>query len=256
MGNDNTDAAVALLWGPQAQPRRGPRPTLRLDAIARTGIEIADADGLAAVTMQRVAERLDVTKMALYRYVPGKAELVALMIDLGLGEPPPDDTAHGGWRPVLDDWARRLFARFCQHPWALEAAVGARPIGPNELSWMEHAVAALSGTGLDGGEMLDVVVTLVGHARNLAAQMTAAAGTGGTTGPGRGAAPDASSQTSRIEQAMESSLSALIRGREQRFPALAAALASAVAQGSQDQALDFGLNRILDGIEALLATRR
>jgi AcrR family transcriptional regulator len=234
---DNTDAAVALLWEPQAQPRRGPRPTLRLDTIARTGIEIADADGLPAVTMQRVAERLDVTKMALYRYVPGKAELVALMIDLGLGGPPPLDAALRGWRPVLDDWSRRMFARFCQHPWTLEVTVGARPVGPNELSWIEHAVAALRGTGLDGGEMLDVVVTLVGHVRNLAAQIRAAAGTGGA------------------EQAMDSTLSALIRGREQRFPALAAALASAVAHGSQDQALDFGLDRILDGVEALIATR-
>lgn len=72
---------------------------MRLDAIAAAGIDIADRDGLSAVTMQRVAERLGVTKMALYRYVPGKVELVALMIDLGIGEPPRLATIAGGWRP-------------------------------------------------------------------------------------------------------------------------------------------------------------
>jgi len=80
--------AIALLWDRPATPRRGPKPALNLEAIAEAGIGVADADGLAAVTMQRVAAALGVTKMALYRYVPGKAELVALMIDMGLGEAP------------------------------------------------------------------------------------------------------------------------------------------------------------------------
>jgi AcrR family transcriptional regulator len=77
--------------------------------------------------MQRVADALAVTKMALYRYVPGKVELVALMIDIGIGEAPRLGRITGGWRPKLDQWARQMFSRFSQHPWALEATVGARP---------------------------------------------------------------------------------------------------------------------------------
>ncbi|WP_319458716.1 TetR/AcrR family transcriptional regulator [Micromonospora sp. RTP1Z1] len=224
-----------LLWDTPSGPRRGPRPTLTLPAIARAGIAIADADGLDGLTMQRVAESLDVTKMALYRYVPGKAELVALMIEVAIGEPPPPP-ADAGWRGQLDDWARQMFDRFRRHPWALTATVGARVMGPNELGWLERALAALTGTGLHGGEMLDVAVLLLGHARNLAQQVSAM-------------------ETGTPEQALESGLAALLRGREECFPALIAAVESAATHAAQDQALDFGLSRILDGVDLLIKTR-
>jgi AcrR family transcriptional regulator len=227
---------LALLWERRPQPRRGPRPALSLEAIARAGIEVADADGIPAVTMQRVAAALGFTKMSLYRYVPGKVELVALMVDTALGEPVSPDSVAAGWRPRLHDWATRMFDRFWRHPWALEATVGARPMGPNEIGWLEQAVAALSGTGLDGGEMLDVAVTLVGHVRTIAQQGAAVAG-------------------ETPERAMDAAMGALLHGREERFPALVAALDSARRNGSQDQALEFGLNRILDGVELLIATR-
>jgi AcrR family transcriptional regulator len=222
--------AITLLWRQQTASKRGPKPTLSLDTIATAGIEIADADGLAAVTMQRVAERLDVTKMALYRYVPGKLELVALMIDLAVGEPPPLDAVTGGWRPKLDTWARQMFDRFQAHPWALEATVGARAIGPNELGWLEQATAALTGTGLTGSQILDVAATLTGHARMIA-QQAAATSTG---------AP---------EQEMGNAMSALLTGREDRFPTLAAALSD---PAGKDQAFDFGLQCILDGVALLI----
>jgi AcrR family transcriptional regulator len=228
--------AIALLWDRRAKRRRGPTPGLSLGVIAEAGISIADADGLAAVTMQRVAAALGVTKMALYRYVPGKAELVALMIDIGIGEAPQSGGAAGDWRLRLGQWARQMFSRFWQHPWALEATVGSRAIGPNELGWMEEAVAALAGTGLDGGEMLDVAATLAGHVRAIAQQRAALA-------------------DGRPEQAMEAAIAALLRGREERFPALKAALDSAAERGTQDMALDFGLARILDGVGLLIASR-
>jgi AcrR family transcriptional regulator len=228
--------AIALLWDRSAAPRRGPKPALNLEAIAEAGIGVADADGLAAVTMQRVAAALGVTKMALYRYVPGKAELVALMIDMGLGEAPRSSGAARDWRLRLDQWARQMFSRFWQHPWALEATVGARAIGPNELGWMEEAVAALAGTGLAGGEMLDVAATLAGHVRAIAQQGSALVG-------------------GRPEQAMAAAITGLLHGRQERFPALAAALGSAAEHGAQDQAFDFGLARILDGVGLLIADR-
>jgi AcrR family transcriptional regulator len=229
-------AAVALLWDRRATPRRGPKPALSLEAIARVGIGIADADGLVGVTMQHVADALGVTKMALYRYVPGKAEMIALMIDIGLGEPPQFGGQAGNWRLALDEWARQIFSRFWQHPWTLEVTVGPRAIGPNELGWMEAAVATLAGTGLEGGEMLDVAATLAGHVRAIAQQ--------------RPAQPGGSP-----EQAMEATVAGVLRGREERFPALKAALDSAAEHGSQDLALDFGLARILDGVGLLIASR-
>jgi AcrR family transcriptional regulator len=233
----NLAAAAELLWGHRPAPKRGPKPALSLEAIARTGIEIADADGLAALTMQSVAAALGFTKMALYRYVPGKVELVALMTDIGMGEPPPLGTARDGWRPRLDLWARRLFELFLQHPWALETTVGARAVGPNELRWLEHAVAALSGSGLRGHEVLDAAVTLAGHARAIA-QQEAAVGSG-----------------SSAEQSLGAFIAAVLPAHGHRFPALAAAVTETVELGGQGQAFDFGLARILDGIELLIAAR-
>src|ERR1700729_1512024 len=80
--------ALDLLWGTRDRPRRGPRPSLSLDRIVAEAIALADEEGLANLSMQHLAERLGCAKMALYRYVPGKSELVALMVDAALGDPP------------------------------------------------------------------------------------------------------------------------------------------------------------------------
>lgn len=229
-------AAVELLWGPRPEARRGPKPTLSPPLIAAAGIELADREGLAAVTMQRVAETLAVTKMALYRYVPGKDELVALMTDVAMGQPP-DLSDLSGWRPKLVAWSAAVFERFRRHPWSVETTVGSRVVGPNELDWSEQVAAALSGVCLNGGEILDVALTLAGHARTLAQQ---------TRGVTDGRGPEAS---------MGAGMAALLRGREDRYPALTAAIASAASAGAQDNALDFGRDRILDGVAALIAAR-
>nr|WP_285630272.1 TetR/AcrR family transcriptional regulator C-terminal domain-containing protein [Actinoallomurus iriomotensis] len=136
----------------------------------------------------------------------------------------------GGWRSKLDTWARRMFDRFSAHPWALEATVGARAIGPNELGRLEQAVAALTGTGLAGSQMLDVAATLTGHVRMIARQAAAV--------------PAGDS-----EQAMGDAMGALLTGREDRFPALAAAMSD---PDGRDRAFDFGLRCILDGVESLV----
>ncbi|HEX5401882.1 MAG TPA: TetR/AcrR family transcriptional regulator [Pseudonocardiaceae bacterium] len=223
-----------LLWESPTAPRRGPKPTLTLAAIAAAGVELADEEGLAAVTMQHIAAALGVTKMALYRYLPGKVELVALMTEAAMGEAPSLDMA--GWRPKLHEWARRLFAGLVRHPWLADTTVGARVIGPHELGWTEQAVAALIGTGLRGAEILDVVATLAGHAKAIA-QQAAAAG----------------AQTA--EAGLTDAIGTMLRGREDRFPALVATLDALAREGGQDDALDFGLTRILDGVELLVTAR-
>lgn len=225
-----------VLWEPRPTPRRGPKPAMNREAIAETGIEIADNEGLAALTMERVADALGFSKMALYRYVPGKVELVALMTDSALGEPPRLRRVRGGWRPKLVAWTRRIFERFEEHPWALETTTGARIMGPNELGWLEQAVGALSGAGLHSSEVLDLTVTLVGQARSIAQQRVGSA-------------------SRDLEQAIHASIGTLLRGREERFPALSVLFKSAIDSESQDQALDFGLHRILDGVELLIAAR-
>src|ERR1700677_3296318 len=176
--------ALDLLWGTRARPRRGPIPSLSLERIVAEAISLADAEGLASLSMQHLAERLRCAKMGLYRYVPGKAELVALMVDAALGDPPqpPAQTTQTGqtaaaeqtaapgeppWRAVLRLWATTIFGRYRLHPWAIEATAGVRPTGPHEMAWLETALAALAGSGLTGAERLDAVVLLNGHVRSL-----------------------------------------------------------------------------------------
>ncbi len=238
MGGEHSEV-VRLLWGPHPKPARGPRPSLDLGRIARAGIELADAEGLAEVSMQRVAAQLGVTKMALYRYVPGKAELVALMVDAAIG-PCPEATAaarDGGWREQLEFWARQLLTVFRRHPWALDATVGPRVQGPGELSWLERAVSALDGTGLSGAERMDAAVLLVGHVRVITQQARAAGPSGDP------------------EAQLAAALSKVMQEHGERFPALTAAFASAAASDGQDQAWEFGLHRILDGLAALIEQR-
>ncbi|WP_051733347.1 TetR/AcrR family transcriptional regulator [Kitasatospora phosalacinea] len=224
--------ALRLLWEPPARPTRGPKPGLTLESIARAGIEIADAEGLAAVSMQRVAGLLGHTKMALYRYVPGKAELVALMIEHTAGDPPPPSGAP--WRAQLTDWAHRLAAVLTAHPWLLDALSAPRPTGPRELAWLERVVAALDGHGLTGAERMDAAVLLIGHVRAIAAQHRQSA-------------------TGSPEAELLHALVPLIHARAADYPALATALTE--PPGGRDNAFDFGLDRILDGLATLIDHR-
>ncbi|HEU4425304.1 MAG TPA: TetR/AcrR family transcriptional regulator [Pilimelia sp.] len=224
---------IEFLWGPHVQPTRGPKPALSLERIVASAIGIADAEGLAAVSMQRVAADLGFTKMSLYRYLPGKAELVALMVERAIGDPPTLSTHD--WRAGLTRWARHLLARFVRHPWALEATVGPRPLGPNELGWMERALALLTETGLSGSERLDTVAVLAGHVRMIAEQ---------------------AASSRQPENQMTATITEVLRDQGDRFPALAATITAAATDGGKDQAFEFGLDRILDGLDMLMSRRR
>jgi AcrR family transcriptional regulator len=157
-----------FLWKPPKVPTRGPKPALDLERITDAAIAVADAENLAAVSMTRVAAELGYTKMSLYRYLPGRTELVALMVERAIGLPPSLDASH--WREGLRAWAHRLLDGFLQHPWVLEALTPPRPIGPNEMCWMEAAVSLLMNTSLTANERLDTVAVLAGQVRVIAQQ--------------------------------------------------------------------------------------
>ena len=217
-----SDGGFALLWGERPRPTRGPKPAMSVARIAATAVALADAEGLPAVSMQRVASELGFTKMALYRYVPGKTELLAIMVDTAVG-PAPSPNGVVGWRAALETWALALFDAFRRHPWLLDATIGPRVIGPHELGWMEAAVAGLDGAGLTGAQRLDAVATVTGHIRMIAQQAAAAV----------------------TEADLGAGLSAVLRTRGADYPAIAAALADTAGR---DDALAFGLGLILDGI--------
>ncbi|WP_067473923.1 TetR/AcrR family transcriptional regulator [Nocardia amamiensis] len=232
--------ALELLWGTQQRPKRGPKPALSLERIVAEAIALADAEGLANLSMQRLAERLGFTKMSLYRYVPGKAELVALMLDAALGAPPEitvEPTSEEPWRDRLGSWCATLYQRFREHPWSLEVSVGVRPIGPNELAWMESALGALAGTGLTNAERLDTIVLLTGHARSLVQQVRAM-------------------DAEALEKQIAGQFADLVAAAAERYPESAAAFAEEGAAAGGEGALQFGIGRILDGLAVLIARRR
>jgi AcrR family transcriptional regulator len=235
-----TPTTLDLLWGTAPRPRRGPKPSLTLERIVDEAVGYADAEGLASLSMQHLAERLGCAKMALYRYVPGKAELEALMLDAALGAAPdPAAAALAGeepWRPQLRAWALTMYERMRAHPWAHELAQGARPVGPNEVGWMESALTTLAGSGLTGAESLDTIALLAGHVRGLALQ-AAAAGEDG------------------MEAALGRQVSQALAAQAGRYPRTAAAFAESGPPGERDNALNFGIDRILDGLGVLVGAR-
>lgn len=227
---------VELLWGQRARPSRGPKPALSVERIAAAAMAIADTEGLGAISMQRVASDLDFTKMSLYRYVAGKAELMAVMIELAVGDPPDLELVRGGWRPRVEYWAEQMWETWDRHPWLPGATIGDRIMGPKEVGWIEAAVGALAGIGLDGGEQIDTVFVLCGHIRN-----TQSMATSGT-------------QPWTADRQFSPAMGELLQQYDDRFPALTAAIAGAT-DSPRDIGREYGLRRILDGVATVIASR-
>ncbi|MER5264159.1 TetR/AcrR family transcriptional regulator [Actinosynnema sp. NPDC002837] len=153
-------ADVALLWGLRETPRRGRKPSLSVAEITRAAIEVADAEGLGAVSMARVAQQLGNATMALYRHVKSKDELLKLMSDAALEEPPPMPPATD-WRAGLTLWATTVLATFRRHPWYARIPLSGPPLGPKNLAWFDSALGTLADTPLDEGEKVTVVMGLL-----------------------------------------------------------------------------------------------
>jgi AcrR family transcriptional regulator len=160
--------AVALLWGRRSAARRGRKPQLTTQEITRAAVAVADAEGLAAVSMARVAAELGNSTMALYRHVNSKDELLLLMSDAGL-EQPPDEPATGDWRTQLTGWAYDVLTVIRRHPWYREIPISGPPVGPRNLQWLERALRALADTDLSEEDKMAVIMGLLllvhGHAR-------------------------------------------------------------------------------------------
>ena len=145
---------LRLLWrDPAAVPRHGPRQGLTVDQVVAAATALADAEGLDAVTMRRVAVSLGVVPMTLYTYVPGKAELLDLMLDSAYARMPRADTTGQPWRQRLAAVAAGNRALFEDHPWAAVISTIRPPLGPGLMAKYEHELSALDGLGLDDVQM-------------------------------------------------------------------------------------------------------
>jgi AcrR family transcriptional regulator len=234
------ERSTELLWGTRS--RRG----LSLERIVRAAIELADAEGLAAVSMRRVAERLGFTTMSLYRHVPGKAELVDLMRDEVLGEEVLGEEATAGtgrrpgWREELEVWARSGLALYRRHPWLVESSGTRQVPGPNAVASFERALGTVARSGLPPAEVVAVVTLVGGFVESAARQVV---------------------EIARIERRTGVSEEEWWGARDSLFQHLDRypTLSRIYQEGGYDAPLDpfeFGLRLVLDGVAARIRDER
>lgn len=219
--------ALQILWQDVPPSRRS--SGLSRERIVATAVELADAEGLAALSMSRLAERLGCGTMSLYRHVANKDELVMFMLSTAPGPPPNRNDAD--WSAALTDWAIGLWHVYHRHPWVLQAAAAGPPADPGQLAWLDAGLATLDGAGLQERDKLAAVMAVLHFVRGAAALDIEAGHVDGPDYPGV------------LRQVLDAD----------RFPALAATLeAGAFEDAGGDHLADFrsGLALILDGIAA------
>ncbi|OKJ03012.1 TetR/AcrR family transcriptional regulator [Kitasatospora sp. CB01950] len=152
-----------LIWLRPEHSGRGPRPAHTRVSIARAAVDIADREGLDAVSMRKVAAELGAGTMSLYNYVPKKEHLFDLMLDLLAGEYDLPEQPSGDWRADLTLLAHQLRAVLTRHTWATTLITHRPGLGPNGLRVTEYHLAALAETPLDGPAKMEAFAQLTGY---------------------------------------------------------------------------------------------
>jgi AcrR family transcriptional regulator len=245
-GSGDLSRSMALLWGVKDRDKNGsgpgPKPGLTLERIVDTAIAIADAEGLAAVSMRRVATDLGVGTMSLYRYVPGKAELLDLMLDRvgGLQSAQPEEPVATTWRSALEQLARGMWRHYLSHPWLLHVDQARPVLGPNGLSGLDRALAGMEGVELSGRQKIHVITMIdamvSGIARTHVNALQAEARTGVTD------AEFWEAQQPAMERAMSSGC----------YPRVFA-LGEDAFSGTGEEMFEFALVRLLDGLDGCVS---
>ena len=245
-GSGDPAKSLELLWRRRPQPTRGPKPALTVDRIVEAALRVADAEGLAAMSMRRVADEVGVGAMTLYGYVPGKGELLDVMLDNVYGELP-RRTVPGDWRAKLDEVARENRELYLHHPWMLQGAISRPPLGPNVMAKYEYELSAVEGIGLTDVEMDATIALVNGYvhgAVRTAVEARQVIQRSGITDKEWWLA-----HVPHLDQI----------GDAQKFP-LASRVGTAVgnefdAPYDADHAFEYGLERLLDGVSALVENR-
>lgn len=231
---------IALAWGVAADPQRGPKREMSVEKIVDAAVELADAEGIGAVSMAAVAARLGFTPMSLYRYVSAKDDLLLLMQEQATGVPPDSHLEIEGWRERLLDLYQEQVLLYLRHPWMLSLPITGSPITPNSSAWLDAALAALETTPLNAEERIAVALAVTGDARWCgivqAGYTEQSRGTGLT--PGEVAVREATLYE-RVITAEE-------------FPALRRAIEEDVFLSPSDP-FRFGVERVLDGVAAYIS---
>ncbi|MET7708334.1 TetR/AcrR family transcriptional regulator [Micromonospora sp. NPDC005413] len=204
----------------------------------RAAISLADRDGGGALSMRRAAAELGVGPMSLYRYVPSKEDLGALMIDAVFGDQPLPEPGPEGWRAKLELSARREWAIYVDHPWVPQvfALTTRPPIAPRMMAYTDWRIHAVDGLGLDFATMVRIAIAVSTHVQSAAFPLAREQYARST----RSQWIDA--RSTRIQEALDSG----------DLPMIARFDADALKASEPASIFEFGLQRLLDGITPLI----
>ncbi len=233
-----------LLWGRRGRGKRGPRPGLSADAIVEAAVRLADAEGLEAVSMARVAHELGFTTMSLYRHVASKEELLQLMWNTSALGAETLELKGDGWRPRLRMWATVQREMLDRHPWLTQMPMAAPPVAPNSLAFVERGLETLDGTGIADADKLRILGLLSSYTLSEARMAHDAA---------------RAARAAAAELTPSWTFDALLRELvdERAYPRLYRIAWSppSGAEPSEREEFLFGVDRILDGVQALIDSR-
>jgi AcrR family transcriptional regulator len=244
-GNDAARSLVrsqTLLWEGTGPRTRGPKPGLTLERIVDSAIAVADAEGIDAVSMRRVARELGAGTMSLYRYVPGKEELLILMLDRVSANTVLPSAEALSWREALARIARTTYQMYLSHPWLLKINWTRPVFGPNTLAGVESFIAAVDRLGLTSQQRVMVMLMMDSYVTGMARSHVLYASAAEETG----LSDDEfwSLQVPILERAMATG----------NYPAMAA-LSDDAFDAPWDKTFEFGLARLLDGLELFVTGR-
>ncbi|WP_349772308.1 TetR/AcrR family transcriptional regulator [Lederbergia citrisecunda] len=242
-------SGIAISWGLRKQPQRGPKRELSIDQIVEAAIDIADKEGLAALSMSRLASSLGFTPMSLYRYIPSKDDLLLLMQEKVSDINYPNEEVETDWREKMRQYIRICIKVFQNHPWFSDIPITSVPLTPNQLKWVDMALRTTRNLPLNDYEKMSIVLLLSGYARwcgIIMKDMSMAIHTGKS--PGEISGLDYSAALKKLVT-------------QERYPDLYPVLMSGAYTEENEDAntigndFDFGLERILDGIEHYLLAK-
>ncbi|WP_260610788.1 TetR/AcrR family transcriptional regulator [Streptomyces sp. WAC06614] len=236
MPSDGTSDAAGFdperLWLRPTTPRRGRRPSFSREEITAAAVMLADTEGLDAVTMRRVAAEVGAGVMSLYSYAPDKETLLELMVDHVSAELTVPQPPSGDWRADLKAVAHQQRAHMLRHPWLPAALTTRRVPGPHTLAFLEHALAVLRPTGLDGAAKMEVFAQLTAFVAGYVAHESAQAAVSRS--------PAAAAATARYLAAVAA---------DGHHPELAEALAAPPRPATPDATFARFLGRLVDGLD-------
>lgn len=235
---------LAIAWGTDRAPSRGPRRELTHAEIVARAVEIADADGLGAVTMKKVAAALGFTTMSLYRYVESKDDLLLLMQDAAMALPEGATVSADNWREGLLQLTDLMRGAYADRPWLLDVPLAfTTVVMPNNLLFADLAFRAMRTLPLPSTQKVMVLLSITMYVRSFIGLQRDLIATEGVEDP-----------------ELTEGLAALLRDvvTPERFPDIGPLLPGVfVGEESADSDDDykFGLARLLDGIERYVSER-